>query len=59
MVRQALASGMDPAEVARQVFEAIREERFYILTHPEVKEWVRNRMEGIIQERNPVPQVAL
>jgi hypothetical protein len=44
---------MDPREVAEKVFDAIREERFYILTHPEEKARVKRRMEGILEERNP------
>ena len=47
------ADGMPPAQVAEAVFQAIREERFYILTHPEGKDWIRTRMEDILEERNP------
>jgi NAD(P)-dependent dehydrogenase (short-subunit alcohol dehydrogenase family) len=46
-------TGMDPREVAEKVFTAIREEKFYILTHPEEKVRVRRRMEGILEEKNP------
>jgi hypothetical protein len=48
-----MQTAMQPAHVADAVFQAIREERFYILTHPEGKEWIRTRMEDILQERNP------
>ena len=48
-----LAEGMPPEEVAEMVFEAIREQRFYILTHPAIKENVRIRMEDILEERTP------
>ena len=44
---------MPPQKVADIVFKAIRDETFYILTHPEWKEWIRVRMEDILQERNP------
>jgi NAD(P)-dependent dehydrogenase (short-subunit alcohol dehydrogenase family) len=54
-LRQQLQTGMPPARVADAVFQAIREERFYILTHPEGKEWIRTRLEDILQERNPTP----
>jgi NAD(P)-dependent dehydrogenase (short-subunit alcohol dehydrogenase family) len=48
--------GMPPSEVAEIVLDAIRAERFYILTHPEnVKERLRARMEDILAERNPSP----
>ena len=49
----AFSTGMDPREVAEKVFDAIRVERFYILTHPEEKARVKRRMEGILEERNP------
>jgi NAD(P)-dependent dehydrogenase (short-subunit alcohol dehydrogenase family) len=39
-----LAEGMDPAEVADLVMSAIRENRFWILTHPEWKEILRRRV---------------
>lgn len=42
-----------PEEAAECVFKGIREERLYILTHPESREWVRERMENIVNERNP------
>jgi hypothetical protein len=50
-----MQTGMPPAQVADAVFQAIREERFYILTHPEGTDWIRRRMEDILQERNPTP----
>ena len=52
-IRQAVEAGMPPQQVADSVFKAIRDERFYILTHPEWKKAVRVRMEDILQERNP------
>ena len=54
MMRAQVAAGLAPAEVARQVFEAIRDERFYIVTDPD--EWqpfIRERMEDILGDRNP------
>lgn len=44
---------LSPGQAADEVFAAVREERFYILTHPEFNEAVRRRMEDIIQGRNP------
>jgi len=53
-IRQRIAAGKPPELVADYVFDAIREGKFYILTHPErTKQQVRTRMEGILQERNP------
>jgi len=54
VIRAAIAGGLDPAIVGNLVFEAIRDEKFYILPHPELtKERVRDRMEGIIENRTP------
>jgi NAD(P)-dependent dehydrogenase (short-subunit alcohol dehydrogenase family) len=54
-LRQAVQAGMPPVQVADAVFKAVREDQFYILTHPESKERVRTRMEDILQERSPAP----
>ena len=53
---RAVQTGISPAQVADHVFRAIIADKFYILTHAGEKEWVRTRMEDIIQERNPTPQ---
>jgi NAD(P)-dependent dehydrogenase (short-subunit alcohol dehydrogenase family) len=50
-----LKSGLQPSEVASKVFDAIREERFYILTHPEMTPMIQQRMDDILQGRTPVP----
>jgi NAD(P)-dependent dehydrogenase (short-subunit alcohol dehydrogenase family) len=52
-LRQQMQTAMPPAQVVDAVFQAIREERFYILTHPEGKDWIRTRMEDILRERKP------
>ena len=51
--RQLVASGTDPEGVSDMVVDAIRDERFYILTHPDWKEQVRVRMEDILEDRIP------
>lgn len=53
VMRNMLASGMPPAELAEKVFRSIEEGRFYILTHPELKDAIRARFEAIIDERDP------
>lgn len=58
-VRQLVTNGTDPKEIGDLVLNAIRDEKFYILPHPEWKEQVRDRMEGIIEERNPTTDLAL
>ncbi len=52
--RQMVEDGMAPLKVADIVFEAIKNERFFIFTHPEIKEMVQARMGDILEERNPV-----
>lgn len=52
-LQQRLTHGLPPSQVASQVFAAMRAGQFYILTHPELKELVRQRMEDILLERNP------
>jgi NAD(P)-dependent dehydrogenase (short-subunit alcohol dehydrogenase family) len=53
-MRKAVASGRLSAEdVARAVVAAIKEERFYILTHAKIKGAIRARMEDILEERAP------
>ncbi len=52
--KAALDQGIEPDEVARMVFEAIRDDRFYIFpAQPNVLQSVRARMEDIIDQRNP------
>ena len=50
-----IAGGMPAAEVAGHVLDAIREERFYILTHPDLKPMFQRRMEDILEGRTPSP----
>jgi NAD(P)-dependent dehydrogenase (short-subunit alcohol dehydrogenase family) len=48
-----LADGMPAADVARQVFDAVRANRFYVLTHPHLNSSVETRLQDIIQGRRP------
>ncbi|MCE7980663.1 MAG: SDR family NAD(P)-dependent oxidoreductase [Caldilinea sp. CFX5] len=52
-MQQAIQNGMPAEEVAAQVFAAIRERRFYILTHPPFQKLVQRRMEAILTGANP------
>ncbi len=58
-VRALVAGGTDASVIADLVVDAIRDERFYVLPHPEWKEQVPTRMEGILDERNPSTEPAL
>ena len=53
MMRQAIANGMPPSEVADHVLAAIHEERFWILTHPKMKKAVEIRERGILEGIDP------
>jgi NAD(P)-dependent dehydrogenase (short-subunit alcohol dehydrogenase family) len=53
-MRHAVESGKISAdEVADSVFNAIRDERFYILTHQRIKPAIETRMQDILLERLP------
>jgi NAD(P)-dependent dehydrogenase (short-subunit alcohol dehydrogenase family) len=53
LARQQIAGGIKPAEVAEAVLEAIRSERFYVVTHPRFSKVIRTRMENILEGRTP------
>lgn len=46
-------AGMSPEQVADQVFESIKEEKFYILTHPEWTEVIKLRTDSLLRLENP------
>ncbi len=53
-LRRAVESGRITAEeVADAVFNAIRDKRFYILTHQRIKPAIETRMQDILLERSP------
>ena len=52
---ESLKRGIPPEEVARQVFEAVRDDQFYVLpAPPESVDAVLTRAQGIVARRNPV-----
>ena len=53
MLRAAVAGGIEPAEVAEHVVQAIVHDRFWVLTHPQSKAAVERRMQGILDDRDP------
>jgi NAD(P)-dependent dehydrogenase (short-subunit alcohol dehydrogenase family) len=60
MLRKAVSSGKVSADqVAQAVVAAVKEERFYILTHPRIKGAIQARMEDILEERAPRNPLAL
>ena len=60
MLKKAVASGkLSADDVARAVVSAVKQERFYVLTHPRIKGAIRARMEDILEERTPRDPLAL
>jgi len=54
MSDKAVSSGkVTAADVAAKVFDAMRERRFYIYSHPKALGTVQARLEDVIQARNP------
>jgi NAD(P)-dependent dehydrogenase (short-subunit alcohol dehydrogenase family) len=50
-----LEAGISVEKVVERVFNAMEEEKFYILTHPEYKPLVKARVDSILQGLNPPP----
>jgi NAD(P)-dependent dehydrogenase (short-subunit alcohol dehydrogenase family) len=48
-----VAAGLPPEQVAEQVLSAIREQRFYVLTHPQMMPLVEQRVSNLLAGRNP------
>ena len=57
MVAGWIAEGLQPAHVASLVVEAIRENRFYVLTHPEWQGMVRDRVDRMLAGEQPWAQL--
>jgi ferredoxin len=56
LVLDRLPNAMSPDECAKRLFDAIRENTFYIFPEPKYKEDIQQRMENILQGRAPTPQ---
>jgi len=53
-LRKAVAAGkLSAGDVARAVVAAVKEDRFYVLTHAAIKGAVRARMDDVLEERAP------
>ena len=49
-------TGMEAGDVAEMVFQAIQTDQFWIVTHPEYDDAIRNRADEIVGRRNPSPR---
>ena len=53
-ITKAVDSGkLSAEEVATMTFDAVRDDRFYVLTHPQILPTVQLRFDDILQQRNP------
>jgi len=53
-MNKAVSSGkLSAPEVAQMTFDAIRENRFYLITHPKILASVELRLQDVIAQRNP------
>ena len=60
-MKVAIEAGMPPLQVADRVFDAIKNEQFYILTHPEWIEVIQMRTANLLRmenPQNPAPTIA-
>lgn len=53
-MQAAIETGMSVQELADHVFRAIENEQLYVLTHPEVTPYIQERMDNILQQKNPL-----
>ncbi|CAN5459910.1 SDR family NAD(P)-dependent oxidoreductase [soil metagenome] len=51
--KEKMEAGMSPEEVAEHVFQAMAEDRFYVLTHPEHTPGIAERMTNIVEGKPP------
>jgi NAD(P)-dependent dehydrogenase (short-subunit alcohol dehydrogenase family) len=54
MVKGLIEQGVPPESIADKVFDAVKEEKFWILTHPEFDAAIRERVDGMLEGRSPV-----
>ena len=56
-MRDKVTAGMLPEAIAERVFDAVRDNQFWILTHHDFDQMIRARFEGMLQRANPIPHV--
>jgi hypothetical protein len=52
--KQQTTTAMEPDEVAEQVCDAIRTNRFYVITHPASIANMQDRFDRIVSGENPI-----
>jgi NAD(P)-dependent dehydrogenase (short-subunit alcohol dehydrogenase family) len=53
LMRHLISTGIPPSAAAGAVVDAIQKGRFYVLTHPQFKRFVKARFDAILDEKNP------
>lgn len=53
VLNQLVEAGVPAEKIAEEAVRAIREPRFYVLTHPEMKPAIEHRMKQILDEQQP------
>jgi NAD(P)-dependent dehydrogenase (short-subunit alcohol dehydrogenase family) len=53
VMNQMVATGVPAEKIADEVLAAIRDRKFYILTHPDMKPAIQHRMSQILDEKQP------
>jgi NAD(P)-dependent dehydrogenase (short-subunit alcohol dehydrogenase family) len=53
LLAEGVETGIPAAEVATQMIDAIRTERFWVLTHPELRQIPVERMQRAASQTNP------
>ena len=57
---KAVSSGrISATDIAELTFQAVREERFYVLSHPKIRGAIQARMEDLLVGTNPRDPLAL
>jgi len=51
-MEEGLVGGMDPDEVGEMVADAIRDDRFWILTHPRWAKTVQKQLEALVEDQS-------
>jgi NAD(P)-dependent dehydrogenase (short-subunit alcohol dehydrogenase family) len=52
MLTDTLSSGMDPDEVGPMVVDAVRNDRFWVLTHPGMARYVQSQLDAMVGDRS-------
>ncbi len=53
-MQDAIEKGMSVQELTDYVFRALENEQLYVLSHPEVMPYIQERMDNILQQKNPL-----